>query len=50
MRIGLFGLFVLAFATPLGGASWGSAKVFFGLWALAVISIGLAHARWGDSD
>lgn len=50
LRMGLVGFFVLLFATPLGGVSWGSAKVFFGLWALAVVSIALAHARSGAED
>lgn len=50
LRIGLFGLFAVVFATPLGGASWVSAKIFFGVWALAVVSIGLSHARSGASD
>lgn len=47
LRMGLVGFFVLVFATPLAGVSWGSAKVFFGLWALAVVSIALSHARSG---
>lgn len=48
VRVGLFGLFAAAFVTPLGGAEWVSAKVFFGLWLLSVVAVALANVRSAD--
>jgi H+/Cl- antiporter ClcA len=48
VRVGVFGLFAAAFVTPLGGAEWVLAKVFFGLWLLAVVAVAIANVRSAD--